>query len=41
LEILIKICCENRNLVTIGPNYQELHMKIYVHFIVTDDINSP
>jgi len=28
LESLIKICCENRNLVTIGQNSRELHMKI-------------
>jgi hypothetical protein len=28
LESLIKICVENRNLVTIGQMYQELHMKI-------------
>jgi len=41
LESLIKICCKNRNLVAIGQNYQELHMKIYVHFIVASDINSP
>jgi hypothetical protein len=41
LESLIKLCCENWKFVTIGKNYQELHMKIYVHFIIAGDINSP
>jgi len=37
----MKICCENQNFVTIGQNFQEFHMKIYVNFIVAGDINSP
>jgi len=41
LESLIKLCCETRNLVTTGQNYQELHMKMHIHFIVAGNINSP
>jgi hypothetical protein len=35
-----KICRETQNLVKIGQEYQALHMKTHLHFIVHGDINS-
>jgi hypothetical protein len=41
LGICIKICQGNPYLIKLREKYQELYLKMYIHFIVAGNIKAP